>query len=183
MGSCGPRRRAGPIGRSKQDDPFGFYIAFRGEARHRAHMHALPGLRQRGVQRYGEAPGAAALAADKQDRLGPAHWPIAPDAGPPAPSGKPDRHAGRAHGRDAERHQPKHQPRRRRAVSGVQHVDGFRETLPPGQVGPGKQRSVALIETPGPPVGLQREGVRRIAGIGKAQLRNSTTGVCCNLVI
>ena len=60
--------------------------------------------------------------------------------------------------------------------AGMQHVDGFRDTLPPGQVGPAQQRSRALIEIAGSAVRLQREDVGRIAGIGKAQLAQVSHG-------
>ncbi len=128
------------------------------------------------MERGGKAPGAAALAADEQDRLGASRGLIAPDARPPPPSREPDDNASHAHGRDAERHQPQNEAKRRRSLSGVQHVDGLRYAFPPGQVGPGQQRTGALIEIPGPPVGLQREDVRRIAGIGKAQLPQFVDG-------
>ena len=184
VGCCQPvektlgrgRRRAVAIGRGQHDDPVGRSIAFWREGRHRCCVHPLPGLRQCGVERGRKSPGAAALAADEQDRLGTSRGLIASDARPTPPSREPDDNASHAHGRDAERHQPQNEAKRRRALSGVQHVDGFRNAFPPGQVGPGQQRTGALIEIPGPLVGLQREDVRRIAGIGKAQLPQFVDG-------
>ena len=58
------------IGRREDDDAVGAGVARRCEGRHRRGVDLLPGRGQRGVQRRGEAPGAAALAADQHDRLG-----------------------------------------------------------------------------------------------------------------
>lgn len=59
----------------------------------------------------------------------------------PSPPGKPDQDADRAHRRHAERHEPKHEAERRRPLSVVEHVDGFRDALPgealPDRVTPG----------------------------------------------
>jgi hypothetical protein len=90
-------------------------------------VHALPGAAQRGVKRRGEAPGAAALAADEQDRLGLTGSLIAPDARTTAPPGEPDQHARSAHHGHAERHQSQHQPERRGAQVklGAETVDAF----------------------------------------------------------
>ena len=162
-------RRAIAISRGEDDDALCTGVALWCEARHRANMDALPRCRQRGMQGRGEAPGAATLAADKNDRLGTARGLVAPDARPPAPPGKPDQDAGHAHRRHSERHHPEHKAEHRGPLPRVQHVNGFRDALPPGQVGPCHERAGSLVKIAGAPVGLQCEHVRRIAGIGKAQ--------------
>ena len=122
------------------------------------------------MQRRGEAPGAAALAADEQDRLGAIRA-----------AGCPGCAAARA-ARRARSARPFRPSRARRAPSAPAPARAsrrpgrcaacrwFPRRAPTRQVGPAQERAGALVEIPGAPVGLQREDVGRVAGIGKAQL-------------
>ena len=94
---------------------------------------------------------------------------IAPDARSSAPTCEPQGEARARHRRHAQRHEPEDQPERCRSLSGVQHVDGFRDALPPGQIAPGQQRTGALIMRAGTAIGLDRKDVCRVVRCGKRQ--------------
>ena len=121
------------------------------------------------MQRRRKAPGAAALAPDQYDGLGARRRDVAADARPPAASRQPYDGARRAHHRNRERHQSEQQAEQRGTLSGMQHVDCFGRTLPAAQVGPAQRRSGALVKVARAEIGLEREDVGRIAGIGEAE--------------
>ena len=108
------RRVAVAIGRGEDENALGAGVADRIEGRHGCRMDRLAGRRQRLVQRRREAPGAAALAADEDDRLGAGCWLVAADPRPAPSSREPEDDAGPTHHRHAERHQPEHEPERAR---------------------------------------------------------------------
>ena len=64
----------------------------------------------------------------------------------------------------------------RRALTGVQHVDGLGDALPAGQPGPGQNRAGALVQRAASLVGLQREDIAGISGHRKTQLTQGGDG-------
>ena len=134
------------IGGGKDDDAFCIGQRRRVEACQRGGMHLLAGGAQRLVQRGRKAPCAATLAADQNDGLGPAKRRIALKARTAAAGGKPDQRAGGTHQRHTQCQKTEDQPQHSGTLAGVQHVDGFGQLLPAGQVLPGEQRAGALVD-------------------------------------
>ena len=173
------RRIAVAIGRGQDDDARGAGVAGGIEGRHRGGMDRLARLRQRGMQRRGKAPGAAALAADEHDRRRPG-----PAATLPRIRGRPRRPASHtttpvpAHHRHAQRHQARAPARAPRRPGRCGACRSFPRPAPSRRIGPGEQRAGALVEVSDAAIGLQGEDIGRIAGIGKGQLAQRRTRAC-----
>ena len=162
-------RRPIAIGRGEDQHPVGARIG-RCQAVHRAGMHLVAVRGQRIVQGARETPGAAALAADKDDGIGRLRGYIRLDPGPRAAARCPDQHTGYGHHGHGQRRHPEDQAEPPKALPGVQHVNRFidpprRAMVPPDQHPPGSLIDITIARG-----GLDAVGIRRVIRIGEGQL-------------